>query len=1071
MLALLVQITFAQDKVVKGVITDGASGDPLPGANVKVKGTNTGAASDFDGNYVIKANTGDILVFSYIGYKTVEKKVGASGVVNVTMQEGGEVLQTVEITAVGQIVKKANDLSSATKIKAKVLQRSGEQGVLQAMSGKTSGVQIVQNAGDPGSGAYIQIRGQNTITGDSSPLIIVDGVPVSNDSFGGGVDGVVQQSRLNDLNPNDIKKVEVLKGASAAAIYGTGAANGVIIITTKDGTEGKHGVFDINLRTNVTFDRINIEHKKQNIFGQGYPKHWYGLPYGGAIWKPNVFASWGDKIADRSGEPDAVSQGNKRFVAEDGTVYYPITDKNDKTVYNGSNKDQVFGTGMVISNDFSLSYSTDKTQNFFSFSNWDQQGIIKGRSDYHKKTLRLNNTTKFTDKLTFKFKSTYANNTSKRIQQGSNLNGLYLGYLRTPPDFDNSDYLGTYYDSNNVPHFQAHRGFRRYLGDKAPIYNNPGWTIHMQRNPVEVNRVMITPELNYKLTDAMGVTLRYGLDYYTDNRETFFPVNSAGDTSEGSYSEQQYTNKIQTILGFINGNTEIGDNFDISYVLGTQFDMLDFKRIGGGATNFANPIVGDILIFNNTTNANKNPGKYIYRTRKSGVYGVLTADLFDQIVVELGGRYERPSTVKDAVFYPTASFGWKFSNALAKDNDILNFGKLRFSYGQIGIEPGAYLNKTVFGMYSLQSSWGDHLDSGIYGAPFARSSSLGNPDLKVETKTEYEGGIDLVLFNKRINLGATYYQNKTIDAILPLDRAPSSGYSQVYKNAASISNKGIELDLGAKIVNTDNFKWNLNLNWSTNKNMVESLSGVKSVSLNGFTGTSSRVVEGQPFGTLWGGKFLRDDNGKLVLDSNGFPQASPEKGVIGDPNPDWLGGLTSSISYKGFRLNVALATSQGGDMWGGTEGVLKFFGISPDTAVETTADTDLKNYADVTIPAGTTFRGSIHDFGGGKVALDVDWYTDLGGGFGSVAEQFVQDASWTKLRELSLYYQFPSKLLSKTFVKGFEIGVTGKNLFTWTKFEGVDPELNLTGASKGRGLDYFTNPGTRTIMVSTNIKF
>ncbi len=1071
MLALVVQLSFAQGKVITGVVTEAGTGEPLPGVNVVVKGTDIGAATDFDGKYSIKADKGQTLVFSFVGYNTVEKKVGDSNVINVQLKEG-DVLTAVEITAVGQIVKKENDLSSSSKVKAQLIERAGEQGVLQSLSGKSPGVYIVQNSGDPGAGAYIQIRGQNTILGDASPLIIVDGVPIANDNIGGGTDGVVQQSRLNDINPNDIKKIEVLKGASAAAIYGTGAANGVIVITTKDGSGGKKGVLNVNLRSQVSFDNVNIEHEKQDIYGQGYPTHWFRLPYDGkGIWYPNAFGSWGDKISERAGGEDDVMVGNERFVAEDGTVYYPINSKNSKEVYNSSNRDQVFRTGMVIANDVSLSYSNDKTSNFFSFSNWDQDGVIKGKSNFHKKTIRLNNTTKLTDKFTFKFRSTYSYNNSERIQQGSNLNGLYLGYLRTPPDFDNSDYLGVYYDASDVAHPQSHRSFRRYLGDVAPIYNNPGWTINMQRNPTTVNRFIITPELSYKVSEKLGVTVRYGLDYYSDRRQTFFPYNSAGDKSTGYYDDVTYHNKIQTFLAFANGSLNINDNIKVFYTLGTQFESQYFRSIGGTTTNFTNPYVTDLFIFGNAEASNESPRKYIQQTKKSAVYSTVSAELFDQLVVEVGGRYEQPSTVNEPVFYPTFSAGWKFSKQFFKDSDILSFGKLRFSYGEIGIEPAPYLNSTSFGAYSVSSSWGDYLDASQYGNPFARSSVLGNPNLTVETKKEYEIGVDLAFLKNRINFGATYYNNVNDNAILYLDLPASTGYNYYYDNAATISNKGFELELGGKIINKDNLKWEVNLNWSTNKNMVEDLAGVNHVFLNGFTGTSSEVVEGHPFGAIYGGRFLRDDNGDLVLDANGFPQADPVDGVIGDPNPDWIGGLASTLSYKGFKFNVVLATSQGNEMWGGTEAVLKFFGINPETAVESTANVDMVNYSGETIPAGTTFRGSIYDFGGGPVPLDVDWYTDLGGGFGAVSEQFIHDASWTKLREVSLYYTFSNKLLSKTFIKGLQIGVAGKNLYTWTKFVGVDPEINLTGASKGRGLDYFTNPGTKSVMFITNIKF
>jgi len=1079
MLALVVQMSFAQSKVITGVINEAGTGEPIPGVNVTVKGTQIGAATDFDGKYTIKAKEGDVLVFSYVGFQTFEKKVGSANSMNITMKEDSNVLNTVEITALGQIVKKKNDLSSATKVKAELIERAGEQGVLQALSGKTSNVQVVQNAGDPGAGAYIQIRGQNTILGDASPLIVVDGIPISNDSFGGGTDGVVQQSRLNDINPNDIKEVKVLKGAPAAALWGTGAANGVILITTKDGSGGKKGELSVNLKSSLAYDNINVEHEKQDVYGQGYPLTWFGIyPYDGqSVWYPGASMSWGDKIADRSGAENAYNVGNERFVSESGNVHYPIpfsidnSTKNDKTIYNSANRDQVFRTGITYSNDISLGYANDITKNFFSFSSWDQQGIINGQSDYNKKTIRFNNTTKVTDKLSLRFRSMYSHNDSKRIQQGSNLNGLYLGYLRTPPDFDNRDYLGTYYDDLGNPYIQSHRAYRSPLGASAPVYNNPGWTVNLQQNPALVDRFIITPQLSYAISDHMSATFRYGLDLYNDKRETFFPYNSAADMAVGAYSVVNYKNVINSYLGFINGDGKFNKDIAFNYVVGAQFESKHYEGFSSSSQDFTNPYGFDILYLDNSTADNKRTSKFIQNAKKSAVYATLDVDLYNQILVNIGGRYEQPSTVQDAVFYPTASIGWKFTESILKDNDYINFGKIRLAYGEIGVEPIPYRTNTGYGAYGLGSSWGDALDPSVYGNPFARSNLLGNPDLTVEVVKETEVGLDLLLLKRKVNFGFTYYSRVTEGAILGIDMAPSAGYTNVYENAADLSNKGIEIDLGAKIIDSKDFKWNMNLNFGQNKNMVDDMSGVNHYFLAGFTGTSSEVIEGHPFASLWGGKFLRDDNGELILNADGFPQADPQEGVIGDPNPDWTGGLSSELKYKNLRLTFALATSQGGDMWGGTEGVLKYFGIHPDTATEATATTDMVNYFGETIPAGTTFRGSIHDFGGGDVPLDIEWYTDLGGGFGDVAEQFIEDASWTKLREISLTYTFNTEWLKKAYIKGLEIGVTGKNLLLWTKFEGVDPELNLTGASKGRGLDYFTNPGTKTYMFTTNIKF
>ncbi|MCR9066667.1 MAG: carboxypeptidase-like regulatory domain-containing protein, partial [Cytophagales bacterium] len=361
----------------------------LPGVTVQVKGGTQGTQTDASGNYAITATKGQTLVFSFIGMETREVLVGNQSIINVVLNAAENQLnEVVVLTALGLERKKDDDLSSSTLIDADALKRSGESGVIQGLSGKTSGLTIVRNSGDPGAGAYIQIRGQNTISGSSSPLIILDGVPITNSSIGGGVDGVVQQSRLNDINPDDIANVTVLKGAAAAAVWGTGAANGVILIQTKRGNNRNKKV-SVDFTNMTSFDVINREFEKQDKFGQGYPliqetgRARDAYTY---IWNPTSSLSWGDRIRDRTGGEDEVRVGNKRFEAPDGTVYYPILTKNDNTNYHQANRDQVFQTGFTWNKALSINMNSDNSSTYMSFSHWDQQGILKANSDYVRTT-------------------------------------------------------------------------------------------------------------------------------------------------------------------------------------------------------------------------------------------------------------------------------------------------------------------------------------------------------------------------------------------------------------------------------------------------------------------------------------------------------------------------------------------------------------------------------------------------------------------------------------------------------------------------------------------------------------
>lgn len=1069
LLALIVQITFAQEQTVTGTVTDD-EGLPVPGVNILIKGSNTGTQSDFDGNYSITASQGQVLTFSFVGFEKKEVTVGTSNTINVTMS-AGEQLGEVILTALGLEKKKDEDLSSSTAVDVDALKKSGETGVIQSMSGKTSGLLITKSTGDPGAGAYIQIRGQNTILGSGSPLIILDGIQISNTSVGSGTDGVVQQSRLNDINPEDIESVTVLKGAAAAAVYGTGAANGVLIINTKTGSKGGKAL-SVSVKSGIAFDEILVEHKKQDKYGQGYPEYWItgDIADHAGIFVPNTGFSYGSRIDARSGGADVTDPSRGYFEARDGTVYPYILPrgKNSTEVFNDANRDQVFQTGMTFDNNVSVGFNGDNMKTSISLGNINQEGIIRGGSSYDRTNLRLNHEAQLNDAFKLSFNSQYSRVNSNRIQSGSNLNGLYLGYLRSSPDFDNTDYIGTYFNANGVASPNAHRGYRNQVGSSAPIYNNPGWTINEQDNPNEVERFIINPELNWKFNDNHNLTVRYGLDYYTDIRETFFPVNSAGGNATGAFFRDEIKEKNETVNTFLASNYDLGEDFNLSTIVGFQFESNDYHRLSGSSNIFTNPFVGDLRIFGNAEGANEIPSSFLQETKKSGVYAVVNAEVWNQLFFEFSGRYERPSTLNENIFYPSAAIGWAFSEAVGT-SDTFTFGKLRASYGEVGIEPTPYASSTTFGPGGLVSGWGDGLAASVYGNPFTRSTTLGNPNLKEERVKEFEIGADLRFFRSRLTFGATYYNRTTEDVILPIDLAPSTGFSSFLSNAAEISNKGIELDLSYKLVNQGDFIWDVKANFSQNKNIVESLSGVTEYGLNGFTGSTSSVVEGEPFGVIYGNDFLREDDGSLQLDENGFPIADSESSVLGDPNPDWRGGIGSSMSYKGLSLSVFFDTSQGNDMWTGTEGVLKYFGIHPETANESTAPQNLTNYYGEVYPSGTTFRGNIADFGGGPVALDADWYTDLGGGFGANTSQFVQDASWTRLREISLGYSLPTSVVSKIGLTSMDFSVSGRNLVLWTDIEGVDPESNLTGASKGRGLDYFTNPSTKSYIFTLRL--
>ena len=456
-----------------GVVSD-ENGVPLPGANVVIDGTSTGVSTDFDGNFEITANQGEVLAISFIGYTTEYITVSGQSNLNISLQLDNE-LEEVVVTALGFAAVRDQQGSTSSVVNADDVIRSAEPTVVNALSGKASGVRITRSNGDPGAGSTIRIRGANTIDGSIQPLIIVDGVPLDNttsyaggNSITGSNGGVTQGSRLNDINPSDIESVNVLKGASAASLYGSKAANGVVVITTK---KGQRGEAKISFKSSYSFDEISERIPMQNTWGQGRS----------GVWGETRAESWGDYIPDRAGGGDTYKEG-AYFLADSGRTYYKIDSKNSTRTYVDENFDSVFGTGNALQNDLTISGGNENSNYFFSLGHLDQDGVIRNAS-YERTNARLNYEAKLNDKITLSTKMAYTFTESNRIQQSSNVSGLMLGLLRTPPDFDGRDYKGTYYSSGGTEYINRGRSYRKSIGESSnQSYTNPLWTVNEQES-------------------------------------------------------------------------------------------------------------------------------------------------------------------------------------------------------------------------------------------------------------------------------------------------------------------------------------------------------------------------------------------------------------------------------------------------------------------------------------------------------------------------------------------------------------------------------------------------------------
>lgn len=447
----------------------------------------------------------------------------------------------------------------------------------------------------------------------------------------------------------------------------------------------------------------------------------------------------------------------------------------------------------------------------------------------------------------------------------------------------------------------------------------------------------------------------------------------------------------------------------------------------------------------------------ITNIRSNRGYGLLAFSLFDQLYVNLSGSMEAASTIKGSFFYPSADVAWQFTDLI--DSEILSFAKLRIAWGKVGIQPSPY-------RFSTLASTGFE----AFGGSFLIDNTKGNENLRPEIKTEWEIGTNLRFFENKLGLSITYYSNKTKDILFAVKANPSSGYSFNYKNAAVISNKGFEIDLTGKIIDKKDLQFSVFANFNNNKNLVVDIAGAETVDIGG----TSKAVKGYPMSSFHLPGTLRDEDGEMILDDNGYPQLDKVRRVIGDPNPDWRGGLGFELKYKNFDLSVLFEHSQGGEYINRTRIVLYGFGVHQDVANEVTLTQDMVNIKGQLFTAGTTVRGNIGNFGAGDVLLDESWYRGIGGGLGfnKVNDLFIEDATWTKLRNITIGYTLRNvKVLKKLSLSSVRVSVTGRDLILWANLNGVDPESNNYGVSNASGMNYFNNPGTRSVLFNLQVNF
>jgi TonB-linked SusC/RagA family outer membrane protein len=1043
---------------ITGTVTSEA-GAPLASASVFIDGLRAGSMTQPDGSYrftVSAERAGGqnvTLRARLIGYKEQSASITLTpGTITHDFVLVANPLQLGEVivTGAGTSTTREKLGNVINTVSADEIEKSNEPNVVNALSAKAPNVYVVSQSGEPGASSYIRIRGIKSLSGNGQPLFVVDGVPIDNSTIpgqGGNLYGATSPNRASDIAPQDIESIEILKGAAAAAIYGARASDGVVLITTKSGRAGQTRY---SIRSSYSFDDVNKSVPLQRQYGQG------SSGAAGSCSELDCQASslsWGPKL--------------------DGSA--PTYD----------HWGELFHTGHSFDNSLSISGGNERTTVYLSLGRLHQNGVIIGPNNwYTRNNARLKATYQLFDDLEIGGNVSFTDDRGAFAQRGGNISGLLLGGLRTSPDFDQFPYLDP--DSHLQRSYRFPHPSSTSL-TKSRGYDNPLFAMYEIPSTEETDRTIASIDITYDPLDWLDLKYTLGGDYIGDTRLTGFPFTASiaplGQVLRGQINRLQIDHNLTATL-----RHTFTDDFSATLTLGQNLNM---RRSRSASVTGNNLIAPSPFSLNNTVT--QTSGEFNSTIHTESYFGQATADLFGQLYLTVALRNDGFSTFGESnprAWYPKASAAWTFTNALGntENTGVLSYGKLRIACGETGKEPDVYSTVTTLSSGSFGTGWGDFLNSALggFGGLFT-SGTLGNDNLKPERQKEIEAGVDLGLFDQRADAGITYYNNNSVDVILSVPRAPTSGYTSQLLNGARIRNRGWEATLNVRPITNEKLTWEVGLQWAKNELRVLDLDGADFISAGG--GTFSDAVPAATVGGTFAfrgygyvrcgvssGDNLVDNNGNtidlasacsgapdgaLYIDATGFPVKDPVNRVVGDPNPDWTGSLRSSLRFGNWELSALLDHKQGGQVANMTRGALHYFGTHADTRERDVQRTFGKDF----------FAGAVAGPGAGtQVLIGQGWYTGLGSSYSGVVEPFLEDGSYTKLREVAVSYTFDQPWVRTIGFGSVDLRVAGRNLHTWTDYTGVDPETNLVGAaSLVQGYDFFNTPQTRSIVISVGL--
>ena len=1022
---------WAQNVKVSGTVVD-ITGEPLIGVYVLVEGTTTGTSTDVDGTYALECAGDATLKFSLMGMKDVIVPVNGKAVINVTMEEDAVLLEDVVVTALG-IKKDRKALGySVTEMKAEELLKNKQTNVVNSLAGKIAGVNVTQGSGAAGAGSAIIIRGGNSASESSSnqPLFVVDGIVYDNSSPNGGnsgTDGVTQSAttfsnRVMDINPEDIESMSVLKGAAAAALYGSRAADGVVLITTKKGAEG---AVKVNFSSKYTYSYAAAVPELQDVYGAG------SYNEAGTLVTENVTSSWGEKIK--------------------GQTYDNIAD-----FFQGSN---------VWDNSFSVSGGHKNGNFYLSASRYDQEGVIPG-TGYHKTTFRFNGEQKY-GKLTVGANVSYSvadtdkTLTSSGLYSGGGngtMNALY-GWAR---DRQMSNWINE--DGTKIQLFPN-------LAPESQV-ENPYWIINKNKMTDKNERITGSANISYEFTDWLNLAARVGLDSYNNDAYTY--IAPGGNVNEMYQNGRLSKSKIK--YNYLNTNVMLNfhktwGDWDVAALIGTATESTDRLSNSMWGWNFTVP---GTISFSNILDENKFASDGTSQKRLVGVYGEVRASWKNMLYLTVTGRNDWSSTLPKenrSYFYPSVSGSFVFTEVLPQ-NDVLTFGKVRGSWAEVGKDASPYQTNTY--MWPSASVLGSFVGIG-------NDWSAGHRFLKPERQRAWEVGAELKFFNGRLGVDYTYYKSVTRDQIVAPRLTQSTGYIFFAMNSGSVKNEGMELMITGTPIEKKNFAWDITLNMAGNRGTLgDFVDGIEyfyvtDAQIGGIKAAS--IPNGGYFLGLTGSEWQKDEKtGKFLVDpSTGqYKPTASDANIVANREPKLTGGLTNSFRFKDLTLSFLLDFRVGGAVYNGTQYYLTQRGQSMRTLERDQVTVNGINSVTGEPFSQTYKKGETYVIAGvtksGEYMIQDYWSN-----YGKHSGNFLTDVNWLKLRAINLSYDFGNLIKGQSVLKGLSATFSANNLFTLSNYEGgMDPEVAAVGSTGGSGsvgIDYCGVPVQRSFAFGLNLTF